>query len=78
MSAVRSAGGRSPDRIVFNLTSPFNWDGTDKGRKVVACHEMGHTFGLRHINASSCMKNAQIDHLQYINPHEWNLVDGQY
>lgn len=67
-----------PQDIVFNLTSNFNWDGTQQGRNVVACHEMGHTFGLRHIVASSCMEDAQVDHLQYLNPHEWNLVDAQY
>lgn len=67
-----------PQDIVFNLTSNVNWDGTEQGRNVVACHEMGHTFGLRHIIASSCMEDAQVDHLQYLNPHEWNLVDLQY
>lgn len=50
-----------PQDIVVNLTHPSNWDRTQQGRNVVACHEMGHTFGLRHINASSCMEDAQVD-----------------
>ncbi len=48
-------------RLNYNLYSGYEsaWDSTYGGR-VLACHELGHTVGLRHEDANdnpSCLKN---------------------
>ncbi len=60
-STTATFGGSDPDRwcrpqdIFYNITHPSNWDGTLTGRRAVACHELGHTVGLRHVGSGSCM-----------------------
>ena len=65
-AANATYGGTDPLRwcslqvITYNMTHPSNWDGSTTGRNTVACHELGHTIGLRHgiPDRASCMRNA--------------------
>lgn len=81
-------GGSDPNRlckpqwILYNMTHPFPWDNTTlhpSGRDTVACHEMGHTLGLRHVpNATtSCMDSAQTTE-KSINQHDKDELNAQY
>lgn len=72
--------GNHPDRachgqqLRYNLSYPAYYD-TSLKREYLACHELGHTVGLRHSNHQSCM-NLSItwpslsshDITQHINP----------
>ena len=68
-----------PQQIFFNVTHPSNWDGTPTGRDTVACHELGHTLGLRHAisTQSSCMRNAQTIY-PTITTHDEAMLNGLY
>lgn len=68
-----------PQRVVFNLTHPSNWDGSPPGRDTVACHELGHTLGLRHAvsSQSSCMRSAQTIYTT-ITTHDHAMLNGLY
>lgn len=49
---------------------------SDTNKQGIACHELGHTLGLRHRSAgnSSCMVSSVSDPTPYINP--WTNTDG--
>lgn len=56
-------GGSDPARwchaqvLVFDKSNESSWDTTSR-RRFLACHELGHTLGLRHRSASGpCMNN---------------------
>lgn len=68
-----------PQIIHFNKTHPDNWDSGLTGRKTVACHELGHTLGLRHAvsSQSSCMRNAQTIY-PTITDHDKAMLNGLY
>ena len=86
-SLTASYGGADPDRwcrpqiVVYNMTHPSNWDTRDgaSGRNAVACHEMGHTLGLRHTdsNTGTCMRSAQTVS-ESINTDQKNHLNEQY
>ncbi len=75
-----SYGGSNPDRwckpqgIYFN--QEYTWAANP--RKSIACHELGHSLGLRHSSEStSCMKYASTTNLSYTS-HDSALLAGQY
>ncbi len=84
-SSAATYGGVDPHRwcypqiIHFNRTHPSNWDGSGTGRNTVACHELGHTLGLRHSvsTQSSCMRNAQTIYPS-ITDHDNAMLNGLY
>lgn len=52
----------SPQLVYYNLTYAASHFPTDNNKRYIACHELGHTIGLRHTNESSgtCMLRATI------------------
>jgi hypothetical protein len=67
-----------PQDNVFNWDHADQWDAAPEGRRTVACHELGHSFGLRHTDDSaSCMRNAQTTPDGY-SPHDVDRVNGNY
>lgn len=67
-----------PQWIVYNMTHPVNWDGTATGRNTVACHELGHTLGLRdRASGSSCMRDA-VTTPPNLETHDWNELNTHY
>lgn len=48
-----------PADLVFNLTYKSQYPDLAATR-AIACHEMGHTLGLRHYNTSTCMKSPPV------------------
>lgn len=63
-----------PQEFIWNTAYDWVID-SDTNKHMVACHEIGHTFGLRHRSkgASSCMVGSTIDPL-YVNP--WTVTDS--
>jgi hypothetical protein len=78
-------GGTDPNRwcrpqwIVYNMTHPFSWHATLAGRETVACHEMGHTLGLRHVADAvvSCMDSGQTTE-RTTNAHDNDELNAKY
>jgi hypothetical protein len=44
----------------------------------LACHELGHTVGLRHYNNDTCMVNADLTGLSIITSHERDHINARY
>lgn len=66
-----------PQLIMYNLSRTGYFFNGKTRRRMIACHEMGHTLGLQHTTAdSSCMevdantnttiRQHEIDHLEYL------------
>lgn len=53
-----------PQYIKYNLTYAAGYFPTDNAKRYIACHELGHTVGLRHPGSGettvTCMKSATI------------------
>ena len=54
----------TPQKLVYNLSYEASHFPTDNAKRYIACHELGHTVGLRHPLSSepqvTCMRNAGI------------------
>lgn len=60
--------------VVFNQFYPTNVD----KRKSIACHEVGHTVGLKDYNVySSCMHDDEFFPLTY-SSHDISHINGKY
>jgi hypothetical protein len=79
-------GGADPDRwckphvIRYNYTASVNWEGTLTGRRTVACHELGHSLGLRHVSpatSGSCMRDAETSPAS-IDNHDKLMLNNNY
>jgi hypothetical protein len=82
-ASVATYGGTDPARwcrpqdVFYNTSHVSDWDGTLTGRKAVACHEMGHTVGLRHTSASSCMRSGSKTLITIVSD-ETTHINGRY
>lgn len=59
----------APQILVFNLTQKAANYSSEEKTKAIACHELGHTLGLRHLATNSCMKFKQTLY-KYLLDHE--------
>jgi len=54
----------TPQKLVYNLTYQTSHFPTDNAKQYIACHELGHTVGLRHPLSTepqaTCMRTATI------------------
>jgi hypothetical protein len=51
--------------FMYAPNSPYN---TDAARRHTICHELGHTLGLDHIDATSCVNDSQYAVFNYVTP----------
>lgn len=75
-------GGSNPNRWCYGqkLTVNLAFDLPTAGRRYVACHELGHTVGLRHedeVHSNSCMRLVRDDTPTYSN-EDINQVTTAY
>jgi hypothetical protein len=78
-----SQGGTDPDRwcrpftVQYNLSYPGVFD-TQADRRYIACHELGHSVGLRDLSdGATCMDDTQIVH-QFLSAHQIGDINAQY
>jgi hypothetical protein len=70
-----------PQELIFNLTYKSSYYITQAKTNAIACHEMGHTLGLRHFNTSSgCMKSpptgSSYNYTDITSHEDTHLKDG--
>ncbi len=77
-------GGSHPNRwcvgqqLRYNLSYPAAFD-TAAERRVIACHELGHTVGLRHPTSGvSCMRNPINFSNSDLNDHDRSHINSYY
>nr|MDT0661642.1 matrixin family metalloprotease [Micromonospora sp. DSM 115978] len=76
-------GGSHPNRwcrgqiLRYNSSHPIFW-ADEARRRSVACHEIGHTVGLRHTtDDTSCMFNGSV-YPQALNAHDRAHINNRY
>ena len=84
--------GHRPHEVVQTAVFQYNtywaqYFSTDPLKRYIACHELGHTFGLQHPKSNepqaTCMKSASADlsyvpTYNYISATEKNQIDLYY
>lgn len=64
--------------LVYDQAYESDWNTTHR-RRFVACHELGHTLGLRHRPASSgCMNNDETSYPTNLPTHERTHLEVAY
>jgi hypothetical protein len=77
-------GGAHPNRwcrgqiLRYNATYAASHFGTDAHRRSIACHEIGHTVGLRHTAATDSCMNDIDNWPTALNPHDIGHVNHRY
>lgn len=61
----------------FNLSYPNAFDTTFE-RRYMACHEFGHTVGLRHNGATSSCMYADVAVSNVLNSHDISHINAKY
>jgi predicted Zn-dependent protease len=74
-------GGSDPDRWCRPQDIQLNthYSPSASAKKSIACHELGHTLGLRHSVqvGVSCMRDGEWTQQGY-SPHDSTMLAGQY
>lgn len=80
-----ATSGSHPNRVCRGQRIRFNLqhmtDYTLKQRRSTACHELGHTVGLRHVSisdAETCMRINVIDRPATYRPHDHSMLESHY
>lgn len=70
-----------PQVVAYNMTHPTSWWTNVSSKIGVACHELGHTLGLRHRpdTDSTCMVDPPNDSDEtQLDAHDFNHLNTQY
>jgi hypothetical protein len=76
-------GGTDPNRwcrpftVQYNLSATHVFDSV-ADRRYIACHELGHSLGLRDVaDGATCMDDTEIVH-SFLSTHQIADINGQY
>lgn len=67
----------------YNAAMMHEYQNTIAARRGLACHELGHTLGLRHTSGSTCMAvmidtNGKYYTVSWLAQHDKNHINAQY